>query len=65
MGSVSQSGGLARQGAQLRAAGKQQGLLKYAEGAAAFDLSSGRSSHSPLSWSVHVCLRVACGLTCK
>lgn len=40
MGGISQSGVLPRQGAQLRATGSQQGLLKYAEGAAAFDLSS-------------------------
>lgn len=39
VGSMSQSGALPRQGAQLRATGSQQGLLKYAEGAAAFDLS--------------------------
>lgn len=40
VGSIFQNGALARQGAQLRTTGKQQGLLKYAEGAAAFDLSS-------------------------
>lgn len=40
VGGISQSGVLPRQGAQLRATGSQQGLLKYAEGAAAFDLSS-------------------------
>lgn len=67
VGGISQSRALARQGAQLRAAGKQQGFLKDAEGAAAFDLSSHRSSPSPLSWSGHVCLRVACacGFLCK
>lgn len=67
VGGISQSRALARQGAQLRAAGKQQGFLKYAEGAAAFDLSSHRSSPSLLSWSGHVCLRVACasGFLCK
>lgn len=40
VGGISQSGASPRRGAQLRATGSQQGLLKYAEGAAAFDLSS-------------------------
>lgn len=54
IGNISQSGSLARQGAQLRATGKQQGILKYAEGASAFDLLGSRHSHSPLSWSLCV-----------
>lgn len=66
VGNISQSESLARQGAQLRATGKQQGVLKYAEGASAFDLLGSRHSHSPLKWSVCVCTQ-ACGfgLTCK
>lgn len=66
VGSFSQSGALPRQGAQLRATGSQQGLLKYAEGAAAFDLSS-EAAATPRWAGVCMCLRVACvcGFTCK
>lgn len=56
-GNISQSESLAKQGAQLRATGKRQGVFKYAEGASAFDLLGSKHSHSPLSWSVCVCTR--------